>query len=536
MTVAYGDGRAAFRPQVERIEDGVHIRGTRRIRVDAVVVGTGAGGAPVAKELAEGGMRVAMVEDGQRFTTDRFTGRPAQMTSLLYRDAAQTVTQGNVPILLPLGRAVGGTSLINSGTCFRTPATVLDMWGQQFGLEQLTPAALDPFFRRVEREINIVQVPPEIAGRNAAVVRRGAQALGWSGDFTHRNVRGCVGSGVCNWGCPTAAKQHVGITYVPRAWDAGAVTYTSARVTRIVMHGARARGVVARTAGGGTLEIDADLVVLAAGAIHTPLLLARHGLGEQSGELGANLSIHPATAVRALFDEDIDMARGVPQSYYIDQFAHRGIMLEGAGGPPDYTAGALANYPGPQIRELMLEYRHMSQFGVMVSDRSRGVVRERARRVEIHYELCPDDLAAFRYGLERLGELYAAAGAHTVLYPVDALAALPAGELAPLQAHRFHASDLTLAGFHPLGTARADANPARGVVDGDLRLHGVDGLYLADGSVVPSSLGVNPQLTIMALASRLAFHLLGRSAPVEEPQPDSVATPRVAHVREAVGA
>ncbi len=529
---AYTDGHGAFRPTVERLKDGARISDTRRVRVDAVVVGTGAGGAPVAKELAEGGLRVAMIEEGEHFWPDRFTARPSEMTSLLYRDAAQTASLGNVAIGLPLGQGVGGTSLINSGTCFRTPRAILDLWGRRFGLEDLTPEALDPFFRRVEREVNVVKVPPEIAGRNALVVRRGAQALGWSGDFIHRNVRGCVGSGVCNFGCPTSAKQHVGITYVPRAWEAGAVTYTGARVCEILTRGGRAVGVVAVTAGGGRLEVSADLVVLAAGAIHTPLLLAEQGLGMGSGELGANLSIHPALAVKAMFDEEIDMARGVPQSYFIDEFADRGIMFEGAGGPPDYTAASLAAHPARSTRELMLDYRHMSQFGAMVSDRSRGLVRKRFGRPEIRYELIPHDVAAFKFALERLGELYAAAGAHTVIYPVEGLGPLAAGELEPLRALQLRASDLTLMAFHPLGTARADGDPARGVVDSDLRVHGCEGLYVADGSVLPSSLGVNPQLTIMALATRLAFHLLGRAAPEEELAPESMAEPRITQVHE----
>ncbi|HEV2998880.1 MAG TPA: GMC family oxidoreductase [Solirubrobacteraceae bacterium] len=529
---AYTDGRGAFIAPVEHILDGAGITGSRRLRFDALVVGAGAGGAPVAKELAQGGMRVAILEEGPRFEPDRFNARPGQMTPLLYRDAGQTMTLGNVPILLPLGRGLGGTSLINSATCFRTPPAVLAMWGRRFGLESLTPETLDPFFRRVEREINVAKVPPEIAGRNAEVVRRGAEALGWSGDYIHRNARGCVGSGVCNFGCPTSAKQHVGITYIPRAWEAGALTCTGARVTRILTAAGRATGVLARTSAGGALQIDADVVVLAAGAIHTPLILRRSGLGERSGELGGNLSIHPATAVRALFEEHIDMAVGVPQSYYIDEFADQGIMFEGAGGPPDYTAASFASYSSEDTRELMRDYRHMSQFGAMVSDRSRGLVRERHGRVEIRYDLLPEDLAAFKLALERLGELYAAAGAHTVIYPVEGLPPQPAGELGALRAHELRPRDVTLMAFHPLGTARADAWPARGVVDADLRLHGLEGLHIADASVVPSSLGVNPQMTIMALATRLAYHLLDLPAPDHEPHPETLAEPRIAHVHE----
>jgi choline dehydrogenase-like flavoprotein len=504
-----------FRPAEVRVEHGSRITGERVVRADACVIGTGAGGAPVAKELAEGGMRVVMLEEGERFTPDDMTARPGEMTTRLYRDGGQTLTVGNVPILLPLGQAVGGTTLVNSGTCFRTPPAVLARWRERHGLEQLTPEALDPFFRRVERELNVAQVTPELAGRNAAVVKRGADALGWHGDYIFRNAKGCVGSGVCAFGCPAAAKQHVGQVYVPKAWDAGATTYSGCRARRILVAGGEARGVEAATAGGGAVRVECGVVVVACGAVHTPLLLRRNGLGSDSGELGRNLTIHPATAVRALFDEPIEMARGVPQSFYIDQFADEGIMFEGAAGPPDYLAMGLG-HSRERHRELMLSYRNLSQFGVMVSDVSRGSVRELAGRPQIRYHLEREDVRRLRRGIELLAELYRAAGARRILYPVDGA---PEGPLpTELRAH-----DLALMAFHPLGTARADARPDRGVVDAQLELHGAKGVYVSDASVVPTSLGVNPQITIMALATRLAYHLLGRPAPVREPAPEKIA-------------
>jgi choline dehydrogenase-like flavoprotein len=515
-----------FRPSVERVERGSALTGERTVRADACVIGTGAGGAPVAKELAEGGMSVVMLEEGERFTTDDVTARPREMTTLLYRDAGQIATVGNTPIVLPLGKTVGGTTLVNSGTCFRTPAPVLEMWAERFGLEELTPEELDPFFRRVERELNVAQVPEEIAGRNAQVVKRGAERLGWSGDFIWRNVRGCVGSGVCAFGCPTSAKQHVGITYVPRAWEAGAVTWSGCRATRIELRGSRARVVEARTAAGGRLRVECEVVIVACGAIHTPLFLRRQRLGADSGELGRNLAIHPATGMRALFDEEIDMAKGVPQSYFIDEFADEGIMFEGAAGPPDYAAMSFP-FSRERHRDLMLQYPHMSQFGVMVSDLSRGEVRERAGAVEIRYDLNEDDTATFKRGIELLAELYWAAGAKAIYPPVERVGELRDGDLGPLRELDLRPRDLVLMAFHPLGTARADARPAHGVVDADLRLHGAANVHISDASVVPSSIGVNPQITVMALATRLAYRLLGKPAPDEEPEPESIAQPRI---------
>lgn len=183
-------------------------------------------------------------------------------------------------------------------------------------------------------------------------------------------------------------------------------------------------------------------------------------------------------------------------------------MFEGVAGPPAYAAMSLP-LTGAAHRDAMADYRRLAQFGLMVSDSSRGRVRAVAGRPVIRYDLCDEDLAKFRTGLARMRELFLAAGAREVYLP------LPPG-VAP---ERARASDLKLMAFHPLGTARADARATHGVTDGALALHGVEGLYIADGSVVPSALGVNPQLTIMALATRLAFALLSRPAPGDATSP-----------------
>ncbi len=477
----------------------------RAIDVDFCIVGAGAGGAVAAAELAEGGASVIVLEQGARHDPDHFTARPPEMLARLYRDAGQMTTIGSPPILLPLGRGVGGTTLVNSGTCFRTPPHVLEHWHSEYGL-QLDEAAMDACFERVERSLSVSEVTPELAGRNAAVARRGAERLGWSHGYLRRNARGCVGSGVCVFGCPTSAKQHTGITYMPRAERAGARIVTDADVRELLCDGTRVRGVVARLGDGSRLEVRATEVVLACGAIHTPLLLARNRIPDASGQRGRNLSLHPATAAFALMDEQVDMARGVPQSFYVDEFAADGVMLETVAGPPAYAAMSLP-LRGEQHARAMASYPRLAQLGLMVSDSSRGRVQSLGERPLIRYSLDDVDLARIRVGLARIEQLFRAAGASEVYLP------LPPG-VVPSAAR---ARDLRLMAFHPLGTARADARPTHGVTDGELAVHGLRGLRIADGSVVPSALGVNPQLTIMALATRLAFHMLGRPVPREPP-------------------
>src|SRR4051794_14227662 len=175
------------------------------LRADACVIGTGAGGAVAAAELAERGLDVVVLEQGGARSADDATGRPRDALPRFYRGGGQVATLGRPPLMLPLGQGTGGTTFVNSGTCFRTPTSVLARWRETIGIE-LT----DAHFERVEEALDVSTVTPELAGRNAAIIRRGAERLGWSGGYLQRNARGCQGTGVCAFGCPTGAKQHVG--------------------------------------------------------------------------------------------------------------------------------------------------------------------------------------------------------------------------------------------------------------------------------------------------------------------------------------
>jgi GMC oxidoreductase len=242
--------------------------------------------------------------------------------------------------------------------------------------------------------------------------------------------------------------------------------------------------------------------------------------------------LHPALAARARFEQEINMSRGVVQSYYIDEFCDEGIMFEGAAGPPDYAAMSFP-FSREQHRELMLDYLHIGQFGLMVSDTSRGSVRAApGNSFHISYSVNDEDMRTIKRGIELLCELYWAAGATEIYPPVEGIGVLRNGDVDTVRNHDLQPRDVTLAAFHPLGTARADARPAHGVVDGNLALYGCEGVYVSDASAIPSSLGVNPQITIMALATRLAFHLLGKPAPVDEPEPEKIARPRIRRIHE----
>jgi glycine/D-amino acid oxidase-like deaminating enzyme len=488
----------------ERVCDAAALSDGELIVCDAVVVGTGAGGAVVAKELAERGLAVVLLEEGQYHTRDQFSGHAIEMQRKLYRDLGATVSVGNCVIPIPVGKSVGGSTTINGGTCYRPPARVLRHWADDLGLAELAPEAMEPYFERVEEVLAVGPAQAAHLGGCARVIARGCDALGLRHRALARNAPACDGQGVCCFGCPTDAKRSTNVSYVPLALKAGAQLYTGARVERVLTHAGRALGVQA-THGGGRLTVHAQAVVVACGSLLTPLVLEASGVGRSSGELGRNLSIHPATAAMALFDERIDGGNAIPQGYAIEHFHDEGLLFEGVFAALDIAA---ATFPliGPRFVELVELYDHLACFGVMIEDRSRGRVRRGpGGRPLITYFVDDHDTARIKRAVEILARVYFAAGARAVFPMVHGFDELRGeADLERFRSARLHARDFELSAYHPLGSARMGVDPRSSVVDVNHRVHDTEGLFVADGSVVPSSPAVNPQVTIMALATRAA--------------------------------
>ncbi len=481
---------------------------------EVVVIGSGAGGAVVARELAARGRDVALVEEGGFFTGKDFTGDPRTMIDLLYRNRGLTGAFGRPTIPIPLGRCVGGTTTINSGTCYRTPDYVLDDWAARFGVAGAREADLRPYFERVEAEINVRPVPDDTYGRNSRLFERGAAALGYTGARIPRNERGCLGTGVCAFGCPQDAKQATHVSYVPRALADGARLFTRCRVDRILLSAGRAVGVVGRFVDGNDRDTGHELrllarhVVIACGALLTPALLERSAVPDPSGRRGRNLHIHPATRVGALFDEEVRGWEEVPQAYNVDHFTREGIFIQGQFVPPAMAGPALPGV-GAAHKTLMARYRHLGSFGALISDESAGRVRAGGGRwPRVTYQLGSADAHRLARAIGLTAEIFFAAGAREVYSGVHSQPVLRTiDEARALQGATPAAVDLEMMAFHPQGTARMGEDPRVAVTDSVGRVHGTPGLWVGDASLFPSSCKVNPQLTIMALATRLAEHL-----------------------------
>jgi choline dehydrogenase-like flavoprotein len=258
----------------------------------------------------------------------------------------------------------------------------------------------------------------------------------------------------------------------------------------------------------GALQLEADAVVVSAGTLHTPSLLWRSGIRHPA--LGRNVSIHPACKASALFDEEIRGWEGVPQGFGIHDLHREGILFEGIFTPPEFGAFALP-FVGQRLTEVMEQYAQMAAFGFLIEDRSVGVLRLDASRPQLFYQLGRPEIEKLRRGVEMLAKIFFAAGAREVFAPVAGFESLRSlDDVAGLRTARLSPAMFELSAFHPLGSCRASRDPSRGVIDEQLEAHDAQRLFVVDGSVFPSSLAVNPQLTIMAFAQRAARHVHAR--------------------------
>lgn len=480
-----------------------------RARADAVVIGSGAGGAMAARTLARAGLRVLVLEEGRRHTTAEFGRRaPLDRFAELYRDGGATVALGSPPLVVPTGRAVGGTTVVNSGTCYRTPDHVLARWRQEYGLGAFADAAaFGARLDEVEATLRVATQPLDVLGRNGTLALLGARELGWRAGPLRRNAPGCRGSCQCVVGCPAGAKQSVQLSVLPQACAAGARIVTGASVRRVLTDpdrpgGPRACGVAVRRADGSTLEILAPLVVVAAGALETPPLLRRSGLGRHPWT-GRNLAVHPATSVAGRFAEPVaDGGPAVLQSAGVEELHADGILIEATAPPPGMGSFVLPGV-GRELRAELEDSGRLATFGAMIADRPAGRVLGRGRPL-LRYDVDPRDGRRLLRAVRAMGDLLFAAGAREVLTGIPAAprARTPAEFHDALE--RVTVRQLHLSAFHPTGTVAMGADPRTAPAGPDGRLRGVAGVHIADASALPSCPEVNPQLSIMAMASAVA--------------------------------
>jgi len=485
------------------------IHGDTVLDCDVVVIGSGAGGSTVAAELCEAGFDVIVVEEGSYYATRDFTADTSAMVRQLYRDGGATIAVGNPPVMYQEGRAVGGSTVINGGMSWRTPERVLDRW-EHAGLD-ISAKAMEPYFERVEKRIHVAGMDAEAIGNDNQLLKKGADAKGWKIIGNLRNQAHCVGSNRCAFGCPTGAKQSALVSYIPRALHYGARVYADVKVDRITRHGKRATGVMGRSAAGFNVAVRAKLVVAACGAIHTPALLVRSGFRSPSGRIGHNLSMHPNVKVVAIYDEPVTGWKGAHQAFQVREFEEQGLLFAAVNMPPSVLAMSFPQR-GRALGELMAQYDRMVLAGMLCEDTATGRVRTIDGRPQAFYQLAEADAANLQRGVSLLSELLFASGAKRILLPFHGAPELASADDARrLLDTRIPAKGWEVVTVHMMGTAAMGTDRSAAVTDSFGTVYDADRLIVADASLFPTPIGVNPMETIMALATRAAAHVIDNS-------------------------
>lgn len=499
------------------IVTGKDITSDTRLSAEVCVIGTGAGGSVIAKELAEAGRDVVMLEQGGYYTKADFTQREDEMMPLLYEDMGQRMTVDQT-IGIMQGRNVGGSTVHNLCYCFRTPEPILEKWRRDSGVREMSYADLVPSFERVERMLKVKPIEPFQVNTLNDKIRQGCEQLGYHGFLANHNRENCTLSGFCLLGCPFDAKQSMLITYVPAALAAGARLYANCPVRRLVHEAGRVRRVEAQVVDAlnrprHRLTVDAQVVVLCAGAINSPTLLQVSGINANR-RVGQDLHLHPSVLLSGIYDEDIYGYRGIPQSYYVDEFIDletdpdSGYILMPVYGFPIMTATQLPGF-GSAHFDLMRNFHRMVGILVLMHDQSSGqVVADSAGRPQISYTLNAKERALMAEGMKHCAEILFAGGARRVMAPYTNPVLLEEGDdPAIFEQLGVRQGDIPIASTHPQSTCQMGEDPKRAVVNSYCRSHELANLFVCDMGVFPTSLGAPPQISTAAIADRTAQYI-----------------------------
>ncbi|MEA3224139.1 MAG: GMC family oxidoreductase [Thermodesulfobacteriota bacterium] len=482
---------------------------------DVCVIGTGAGGAVAAKELAEKGLSVVALEEGSYFTYKNFNQDPGDMMAMMYRDSGTTVALGLPPASITMGKCIGGTTTINSATCFRTPQKVIKHWKREYDCLGLEYDTLVPYFEKVEKEISVTELSEDILGNAYQIVKRGAKELGLEAKPLKHNVKACDGAGVCQWGCIKGAKQSTEISYIPKADKLGARIYANCHVRRLDVESGKVRSVhgffIDPVTGKRrySITVKSKVVCLAMGSMITPAFLLKQRLANISGWVGKGLTIHPCGRVVAEMEEEVNGHHGVSQGGQIDAFEDEDIMLEGIFIPPGVMTMALPGI-GEEHKYLAKHYNNLAAFGVMICDTTRGRIFPGLLGYSYiaWYSMNQTDTDKLQKGISIVADIFFAAGAKRVFTGCYGMPILTSrDDLKTFKAMKTKPWHYEVTAFHPLGTCRMGNDPRRSVVDLNLEAHDIKGLFITDGSPFPTSLGVNPQVTIMSFATRASDYI-----------------------------
>ena len=510
-----------------KVMGGAFAPSPEQITCDVAIIGSGAGAGITAELLTKAGLKVVIIEEGPLKSSSDFNQKESEAYPQLYQESAARKTEDKAITILQ-GRCVGGSTTVNWTSSFRTPAPTLAFWQDKFGLKDYTIDALSPYFEQAERRLNIGPwlTPPN---ENNDLLRRGAAKLGIPALAIARNVKGCWNLGSCGMGCPTNAKQSMLVTTIPAALDKGAQMLVETRAERFELANGRItallcssqalnRASALQIRGQAATKIIAKHYVLAGGAINSPALLLRSNAPDPHGNLGKHTFLHPVVMSSGVFKQKVEAWAGAPQTIYTDHF----LDTQPIDGPIGYKLEAPPLHPvifastvpgmGQTQHDLLKAFPHNHTLLALLRDgfhdqSKGGNVKLRSDGSPVlDYPLTDYVMDGARRALLSMMEIQFAAGAVKVLplhemaraYTTwteakDAVNALP---MKPLLTK--------IVSAHVMGGCGLAGTAKQGVTRPDGVHWQIENLSIHDGSLFPTSIGANPQLSVYGVVNRLA--------------------------------
>ncbi len=469
-----------------------------------LIVGTGAGGSVAGALLAEQGRDVIFLEEGGYYPTESYNSNISEMTTQLYRNRGVFPLLGKPSIALAEGCCVGGGTVINGALICQTPSWILDEWQNVYGLKGYGQKDLNKYFEAVEKDLHVVRHEiEENENLDSMKLLKASEQLGWKCEMATRAVDNCKNSNLCPTGCTSGAKQSTLVTYLPRAINNGARIFTRCRAIKIIHSGKKAKKIIARVIGKGSkhIQIAFDHLVIAGGAIQTPHLLRRSGISSLAGR---NLQFHMNLKVVARFKDRLNAERGTMFTVQMQEFDREGLLIMASNIRRHYVAMTLSQHSNDVINAVLGHYENLGIFTAMIRPKSIAHITSwLGDQPLVTYKFDPDDLSTIKLALRRTANLLFQAGAIDLYMPITGAGAVRSLLEMEQNLDKIRPESLEIVTVHIMASCPMGPNPSTSVINPAGKLWNMDNILVTDASILPSSIGKNPQGTIMAFAHEI---------------------------------
>lgn len=480
-----------------------------QIQCEYLVIGSGAGGSVVARELARAGKDVLVVEEGGHFKTSDFNDSTANQLKKLYRSGGVTPIIGKPIVGFAEGACVGGSTVINAGYFSRTPQRILDQWNRELGLRSYGMEDLIPHFENIERDLSVSIKKDDGSNKDSAAMEEGCRKLGWRIEPAPRVIKDCSNQNRCPTGCPIEAKRSMLVSYLPQAFSAGAKIIPNLRVTKIVRERNRIRCVKARAKESGEeITIYPDFTFLAGGAVQTPFLLRKSGLSKLAGK---RLEFHMNFKVVAKFDHVVDAEESTVSLNFVREFEDEGALISPANFRLPFVLSTLAHHDNSMLKQVVAESNRYGLFVTQIQSKSVARVHTPFGSPFMTYKFHRDDLPSLRLNMVRTGQLLLASGCEEILFPVQGMGPVTTLDEVERAASKLKPKDIELVTVHAMSSCPMGRKEKNAVVDENGKVYGYDNLFVCDASVLPTNIGESPQATIMAFAHEIIARHINNS-------------------------